>query len=222
MALPVVLLVLAFGCNIIFGPSCPRAAWNLDSSGRLAVLAVAAGSLFAINSWDYPTYLLVLAACIGVIAYVTDASTSWWKTPLETLVALGAASLALFAPFYLHFQSLSHGLGLVTTPSDPFEFIQVLGFPLLASLFLVGALAALLRPAEEEGEGMAQEYAAGHSPLTPGPSGHPQGDAGHPQGDAPTGGEGSGVPDLPRRDSPPSPPEGSGADSFREMSREDG
>ncbi|MBV9280564.1 MAG: hypothetical protein JOZ41_10820, partial [Chloroflexi bacterium] len=203
MALPIVLLVLAFGCNIIFAPagrSCPRAAWNLDSIGRLAVLAVAAGSLFAINSWDYPTYLLVLAACVGVVAYVTDASPSWWKTPLETLVALGAASLALFAPFYLHFQSLSHGLGLVTTPSDPFEFIQVMGFPLLATLFLVGALAALLRPAEEEAEGMAQEYAAGHSPLTPVPSGHPQ-------GDAPTEGEGS-SPVIYQHISPPSPPEG--------------
>jgi YYY domain-containing protein len=72
--------------------------------------------------------------------------------PLRSLIALGAGSLALFAPFYLHFRSLSHGIGTVTTPTDPYEFLQVLGFPVLVCALLVGSLNLLLRPAEEETE----------------------------------------------------------------------
>jgi len=149
MALPVALLAVAVGCAILFAPSGLAVDRRPDSIFRLLVMAGILGSLFTINSWDFPTYLLVVSVCVAVKAYIADPSPSWWKMPLGALIALGACSLVLFAPFYLHFQSLSHGIGTVTTPTDPYEFLQVLGFPVLVCALLVGTLNLLLRPAEE-------------------------------------------------------------------------
>jgi YYY domain-containing protein len=102
--------------------------------------------LFTMNSWDFPTYLLVVCACIGVQAYISDDSFGWWRIPALTIVGLAVVSLFLYAPFFIHFQSLTKGVGLVTTPSDVWQFVQVFGLPLLPALLLVGCLAVLLQP----------------------------------------------------------------------------
>lgn len=152
MALPVALLALCIGYNVLRGHAAPalRVDWTIIS--RLAVGAIAVGALFTINSWDFPTYLLVVSACIAVNAYLVDATPQWWKTPLVAVALLALASLLLFAPFYAHFRSLAHGVGRVTTPSDIYEFVQVLGFPLLTCGLLLGCLSLLLRPIDTEEE----------------------------------------------------------------------
>jgi YYY domain-containing protein len=150
-ALPGTLLALAFGCNMLFRPRVLRVQWNRESVGSLALMSIAVGALFTMNSWDFPTYLLILAACIAMSAYITNSTADWWKEPAQTVALLAAASLVLFAPFYIHFRSLAHGVGRVTTPTNIYEFIQVFGLYLLGAALLIGALHVLLRPAVEEG-----------------------------------------------------------------------
>ena len=162
MALPVSLLAIALGGSIVFDPERFGPGRSAASLGRLVLVGICVGALFTINSWDFPTYLLLVGACIGVNGYLTDATRDWWKVPSQACVALGVVSLALYAPFYLHFRSLAHGIGPVTSPSDPFEVAQAIGFCLLASALLVGTLGALLRPVPDEvEEAPADEVAAG-------------------------------------------------------------
>ncbi|MGH2447184.1 MAG: DUF2298 domain-containing protein, partial [Chloroflexota bacterium] len=52
-------------------------------------------------------------------------------------------------PFFLHFRSLADGLGVVTTRSDIFQFIQVFGLFLAGAVLLVGSLAWLVQPEPE-------------------------------------------------------------------------
>ena len=161
IALPVALLAVAAGCAILFAPSGLIVDRRPESVARLLIIAGIVGSLFTINSWDFPTYLLVVSVCLAVKAYIADPSPSWWKMPLASVVALGAGSVVLFVPFYLHFRTLSHGIGTVTTPTDPYEFLQVLGFPVLVCVLLVGTLNLLLRPAEEVEEAEETEMEVG-------------------------------------------------------------
>jgi YYY domain-containing protein len=149
MALPLVLLVVALAVSHLFGSRERLLARDSRAVARLALLAVAAGALFVTNSWDFPTYMLVLCGAILMRGYLEDPEPGWWKRPLVSIVVLSFASVLLYAPFYLHFQSLSGGVGLVTDTSDLFEFIQMFGLFLVGALLLVGSLYLLLQPAPE-------------------------------------------------------------------------
>ncbi|HEX6510370.1 MAG TPA: DUF2298 domain-containing protein [Chloroflexota bacterium] len=146
MGLPVALLVLAFGCNIMFEPGVLRLRRSVSSLLPLALLAVTVGMLFTINSWDFPTYLLVAAVCIAAHAYVTDDSFTWWRVPTVMIAGLSVVSLILYTPFFAHFQSLTKGVGWVSSSSDLWPFVQIFGLLLLPVLLLVGSLALLLQP----------------------------------------------------------------------------
>jgi YYY domain-containing protein len=152
MALPLVLLTLALAVAYLFGTGGRLVTASAGGLGRLAFLAVTVGSLFVTNSWDFPTYLLVLAGAILMRAYVEDARPVWWRDGLAAVVLLGIASVVLYLPFYIHFRSLSAGIGLVTDTSDPFEFLQMFGLFLAGIGLLVGSLYALLQPEPDQAE----------------------------------------------------------------------
>jgi YYY domain-containing protein len=152
MSFPLALLVLAFGCNIVLSPTPLRLRKSVDSLLPLALLAITIGMLFSVNSWDFPTYLLAAAACITVHAYLSGGDRRWWRQPLMVIGSIAVASVALFAPFYAHFRSPTHGLGFVSTPSDLFEFLQVMGVLLLPTALLIGSLALLFQPTGEVDE----------------------------------------------------------------------
>jgi YYY domain-containing protein len=152
MSFPLVLLVLAFGCSIVLSPTPVRLHRTVDSLLPLALLALTIGMLFAVNSWDFPTYLLVAAVCIAVHAYLTDDNRMWWLRPVLTVGAVAVASFGFYVPFYAHFRSPTHGLGFVSTPSDLLEFLQVMGVLLLPAALLLGSLALLFQPAGEAEE----------------------------------------------------------------------
>src|SRR5579884_3520452 len=149
MALPFVLLVLGLAASILLSGG----AWDArKDAGRFVLLAVAAGALFGINSWDFPTYLSVVVAAIIAHAYLHDDSPRWWQRPVVTCVGLAILAVVLYAPFYVELRGLSHGIGRVTTPTDFFEFIQVFGLFALAIALLLSSLGLLLQPAAEDAE----------------------------------------------------------------------
>lgn len=161
LALPFTLLTVALAASILLAPAPFALAREPAAIGRFLLIAVAAGALFAINSWDFITYLLLISAGIAVSAYLNDESRSWWRAPAGTIAALAIASVVLYAPFYLHLKSPTHGIGFVNTPSDLFEFVQVFGLFLLAAVLLVVALGLLLQPASEEEEATSEPVLAG-------------------------------------------------------------
>ncbi|MGH2449068.1 MAG: DUF2298 domain-containing protein, partial [Chloroflexota bacterium] len=122
MSLPVTLLAIALGATFLYAEREPRL-----RAARLLVAAVVIGMLFTINSWDFPTYLLLAGACIAAGGYLASDRPDWWKVPALSIVALAVASVVLYTPFFLHFRSLADGIGVVTTRSDIFQVIQVFG-----------------------------------------------------------------------------------------------
>ena len=146
MSFPLVLLALAFGVSIVQSAGPVRLERSVGSLAPFGLLAVTVGMLFTVNSWDFPTYLLLVSGCLAANAYLRDDSRTWWQAPLGSVVALGIISLLLYTPFYVQFRSPTHGLGPVTTPSDLFEFLQVMGVMLLPAALLLGSLAFLFQP----------------------------------------------------------------------------
>jgi YYY domain-containing protein len=146
MSFPLVLLALALGCNIVLSPGPLRLGRTVDSLLPLALLSLTVGMMFTVNSWDFPTYLLVTAACITAHGFLSDDQRGWWRQPALVIGAVAVASVVLYAPFYSHFRSPTHGLGFVNTPSDFLEFLQVMGIVLLPAVLLIGSLAMLFQP----------------------------------------------------------------------------
>jgi YYY domain-containing protein len=152
MALPLVLLTIALAGSYLMGWGRRLVHRELPDVLSLVLLAVAVGSLFVTNSWDFPTYFLVIAAVIVVRAYLEDGSKSWWRGPIFGIVALGIVSLIAYAPFYLHFKSLSSGIGLVSSSTDPYEFLQIFGLFIVGGVLLASSLYLLLQPEAEIAE----------------------------------------------------------------------
>lgn len=152
MALPVTVLAIALGLSILFDPTEFRLRRAWQPWLRLFTIAVSLGSLFVLNSWDFPTYALFVAGCIGAAAYVTDATPAWWRAPLLAIAALGVLSVGLYTPFYLQYRAPTRGFGWVTTPSNPAEFLQVFGLFIAACAVLLAAYSALFQPEQNAAE----------------------------------------------------------------------
>jgi YYY domain-containing protein len=97
MALPYTLVVIGLAWNLAL--VCKVSAGGLASSGwiRVAIVGVIVGSLYALNAWDFPTYLLLVAVGIwmGAGARIVRA----WKPILLLLGASVAAWLPFFATY---------------------------------------------------------------------------------------------------------------------------
>ena len=105
IALPFAILALGLGLALLMGAekTCSTKAW----AARIAALALTAGGLFTINSWDYPTYLLfsvgvvVLAALIFTMGRVSGRTLVLAGTGVVGVWLLG---ILLFAPFHLSYE----------------------------------------------------------------------------------------------------------------------
>ncbi len=108
--------------------------WSqLSDRARLALVGLVALSLGAmpgINSWDVLLYgpITLLVAALIWLRHRHDADGGR-VTPLHLLIAGPVLAIALYAPYYLSFASSGiKGIGLVTAPSDPVQFLLVHGF----------------------------------------------------------------------------------------------
>lgn len=84
-----------------------RARWETVAFVLLSGLAL--GGIAVINTWDYPTFLILMAGCLAgmiVCRKVTDQTETFWSLGVlagSVWIALFALSRLLFWPFYLHF-----------------------------------------------------------------------------------------------------------------------
>ncbi len=126
MALPFVLMALGLAVNLLLG-SLPvglrRAGRSAEPTGTatpaavprstwlsIGVTGALVGSLYALNSWDLPTYGLV--AAIAVIVALRSFPV---RHRLVGVVLLGAAALVAWLPFYVSF-SPPVGIGASELP----------------------------------------------------------------------------------------------------------
>ncbi len=135
MAAPFALLVLAYSLQLcLAGPPGART----RAAAELLIAGLALGSLYAINSFDYPT-----AVALGALALIL-----WTLSPLGRirgaaawLAAWLATSILVFLPFALRFSPTTGGIGLVREHPSFSRFgldeLLIYGLPLWVVLTLL-------------------------------------------------------------------------------------
>ncbi len=114
----------------------------------LGVTALLLGSLYAMNGWDYPTYLALALVCLGLQQWLAHHSRLNWDFALDAFTActaLAALSFFLFTPFYMNFVSPAQGLGLVNPVDRTPLFDEVLIYGVFAFIFLSFLLTSFFR-----------------------------------------------------------------------------
>ena len=133
IVIPFTLLAVGLGFSLLVGLREGRREWLAITT---TALGVAVGALWAINSWDYPTYLLLGALLIGVGAYLRRSQpVDRLATFLVLAPMMGLVSYGAFLPFHLNYHPFPAGLvvGMWQTPVHNFLGIHGL------FLFLIGS-----------------------------------------------------------------------------------
>ncbi len=135
MAIP--LTILAIGLSLNFAAGFRRLGWIWDTAA-LAGLGLVVGSLWLINSWDYPSFLLLALALVVIAAYrawdVPKVQATWGVTLSVGLVAL---SLVAFLPFHQSVETFGTGLEVTRWKTPLVNFLGIHGlFLLIVGVFL--------------------------------------------------------------------------------------
>ena len=161
MALPFTLLVMGLGVSLAVGLRNSGWRWTVIAS---TVLALGLGSLWVINSWDYPAYLVLVLALLGLAAYgrrVAGTKKFAWTKKLGWfgLLSVGVIgfSVLLFLPFHQTYETFNAGIAASKwrTPLDRYLVIHGL-FLFVAMTFLIyrgrQSLAPLFRTLSGQGD----------------------------------------------------------------------
>jgi YYY domain-containing protein len=119
LALPFTLLALAFALEVALAGPRGDVVWR--SVAEALGAALAAGVLYAINSWSFPVAAGLLAA--GVVTWMrTPASDGRRDYAIVWIVLVLLASVLLVLPFWLNYTPAANGVGTVShrRPFDKF------------------------------------------------------------------------------------------------------
>jgi YYY domain-containing protein len=151
LALAFTILSVALALNLLLkfdgqGLAAFGHGWRLPVT--LVTTALVLGSLFAMNGWDYPTYLALTLVCLAFQQWHAHHGRLSWDLALDVFTAgaaLGALSFFLFAPFYLNFVSPALGIGLVGPDYRSPLANEVLIYGVFAFIFISFLLANFFR-----------------------------------------------------------------------------
>ena len=139
-ALPFTLL--AIGCAAAFVlDAAPRSPlWTPARLLRLAALGLAVGSLRAINTWDYPTYLALAFAAVFVREYLAHGGLA--LAPALRAAAQSAAVFAIgflaFLPYQMSYETFFLGVETTTNTTPLNQFLAIAGlFAFAAASFCI-------------------------------------------------------------------------------------
>lgn len=151
LALAFTILGIALAFNLLLevdgqGLTAFGRGWRMPLT--LGMTAILLGSLYAMNGWDYPTYLALSLVCLVLQQWLAHHARLDWDFALDVFTAcaaLAALSFFFFAPFYLNFVSPAQGLGLVN-PADRTPLgDEVLIYGVFAFIFLSFLLTSFFR-----------------------------------------------------------------------------
>jgi YYY domain-containing protein len=146
LALPFVVLALAFSVQVVLVGPRGDAAWRGTAEALAAGLSI--GALYAINSWSYPVAAGLLA--VAVLVWLRDPRSAGRRTYAAVWTGLVLlASVVLILPFWLSFDPAARGLGLVHDhpPFGRYLHQQALIYGLLAWILAAAFVARLLAAA---------------------------------------------------------------------------
>jgi YYY domain-containing protein len=110
--------------------------------GRLFLIALALGTLFATNAWDVPVYAILSVSAILMASSVVRPWPLRAVAFVTASLAVVAASWLLFLPFHQHFVALFNQVALVREPTNFLQFLTHFGA--LIAICAVGLTVLLL------------------------------------------------------------------------------
>ena len=125
-------MVLLLGINVYATPS---KMWFSIVSVSLFGLGV--GGLFAINSWDYPTYMIIGAAAVfasNYFRYLTISASMALRSIFHFVVVL-LIGYVVFIPFHSNYQSFFSNLEATTNTTILWQFLSINGL----FIFILGS-----------------------------------------------------------------------------------
>lgn len=139
MTMPFALLALALGFAALLGVarSGPKSIWTWAC---VALMGLAVGSLWTINSWEYPAYALLMVGFAAAAAWLMSGD-------LKVRVALGIAlalvavvvSYAAFLPFHGATETFGTGIEPTRWRTPLTNYLLIHALPLLAAGALLSA-----------------------------------------------------------------------------------
>ena len=144
MTMPFAVLALALGFALLVGLSRAslRAPWPWVA---VFVLALAVGSLWTINSWEYPAYALLMLGCVAGAAWMMPGPI---RTRLAVAAALSLLALAVsylaFQPFHASNETFGTGIEPTRWRTPLSNYLLIHSLPLLVAACLL--FATLPRP----------------------------------------------------------------------------
>ena len=151
MVIPFTLLVVGLGFSLVVGLRGGNRMWPFTA----AVLGLALGSLWVINSWDYPSYLILTVVLLGLAVLLRPGRPAARLALLAVLVigVVGLSYLA-FLPFHQSYDTFGAGLDVSKwrTPIDRYLAIHglflfiVVTFLVYRSRYVLVALARSMIP----------------------------------------------------------------------------
>ncbi len=139
MVIPFTLLALGLGLCLVAGLRNEGRAWLAVVSLALSVVL---GALWAINSWDYPSYLLLTLGLVALAVWFSRGQPRK-KAMLFAGLSVGiiVVSLISFWPFHQHYETFNSGLEASRwrTPVDRFLAIHGLFLFIIGTYLLIRA-----------------------------------------------------------------------------------
>ena len=139
MTMPFALLALALGFAVLLGVSRsgPGSIWTWVC---VALMGLAAGSLWTINSWEYPAYALLMVGFAVASAWLMRGEL---KVRLALGIALASVALVVgyvaFLPFHAATETFGTGIEPTHWRTPLSNYLLIHALPLLAALALLSA-----------------------------------------------------------------------------------
>ena len=145
IAIPFTLLVAGLALNMVLSAEEFGFRWSILTL-PFAALALALGSLAAINTWDYPSYLLlgIGSLALGYYAYHRRVNGRLLASVVLGGALLVGLSYLAFLPFHQRYTPITLGLHSSATQTGIHHYLAIHG------MFLFIALSYLLYQAREE------------------------------------------------------------------------
>ena len=154
-ALPFTVLSVGLCAAVVLGMAragrAGASAWSVEQLLRIAVLGVAVGALRLLNTWDYPTYLLLAAGAVALGERLARGGFS-----LTMLLSAGLKSLLVFVvgylvflPYHLSNETFFNSVERTTNTTALWQFLAIHGLFIfvIASFYLWESRKALARGA---------------------------------------------------------------------------
>jgi YYY domain-containing protein len=133
MSLPFTLLVLALALNFIRGRTDDSIPWWRDPIDRLTLilLTFTIGALWPINTWDFPTYSLLVAAAFTIRAYTQRRRIDFTALTIAVMqfILVLIVGRLLFQPFHSNYAGSNFGIELWKGSKTPlWAYLMIHGF----------------------------------------------------------------------------------------------